>query len=130
VAANPDLGPQPYGDSAPALRATHSVLGGRPVILRLTPKTAALVGETPAEWQLLEKQVRAGRWTSGPRTDAERLRALAAELWRGSAEGRRGGVETAATGTPWLERYLERIRPLDRLRQLGGGGVTPLLDAQ
>ena len=50
------------------------------MILRLTPKTAALVGETPAEWQLLEKQVRAGRWTSGPRTEAERLRTLAAEL--------------------------------------------------
>ena len=50
------------------------------MILRLTPKTAALVGETAAEWQLLETQVRAGRWTSGPRTDAARLRALAAEL--------------------------------------------------
>jgi hypothetical protein len=37
------------------------------VILRLTPKTAALVGETPAEWQLLEKQVRASRWTTGAR---------------------------------------------------------------
>jgi hypothetical protein len=34
----------------------------------------------PAEWQLLEKPVRAGRWTSGPRTDAARFRALAAEL--------------------------------------------------
>ena len=50
------------------------------MILRLTRKTAELIGETPAEWELLEKQVRAGRWTSGPRTDAERLRALAAEL--------------------------------------------------
>lgn len=50
------------------------------MILRLTPTTAALVGESPAEWQLLETQARAGRWTSGRRTDAERLRALAAEL--------------------------------------------------
>ena len=50
------------------------------MILRLTPRTAELIGETPAEWELLEKQVRAGRWTSGPRTDAVRLRALAAEL--------------------------------------------------
>ena len=39
------------------------------MILRLTRTTAAPVGETPAEWQLLEKQVRAGRWTSGARAD-------------------------------------------------------------
>jgi hypothetical protein len=50
------------------------------MILRLTPKTAALIVETPAEWHLLEKQVRTGRWTSGPRADEARLRALAAEL--------------------------------------------------
>jgi hypothetical protein len=50
------------------------------VILRLTPKTAALVGETPTEWELLEKQVRAGTWTTGTRGDEERLRRLAAEL--------------------------------------------------
>jgi hypothetical protein len=50
------------------------------MILRLTPKTAALVGETPAEWQLLEEQVRAGRWTTGARSDEGRLRQLAAEL--------------------------------------------------
>jgi hypothetical protein len=50
------------------------------MILRLTLKTATLVGETPAEWELLEKQVRAGRWTSGPRNDERRLRELAAEL--------------------------------------------------
>jgi hypothetical protein len=50
------------------------------MILRLTSKTAALVGETPAEWQLLEKQVRAGRWTCGPRTEEGRLRLLAVEL--------------------------------------------------
>jgi len=49
------------------------------MILRLTPKTAALVGETSAEWQLLEKQVRAGRWTCGPRTEEGRLRRLALE---------------------------------------------------
>jgi hypothetical protein len=56
VATDPDLGPQPYGDSAPAPRATRSVLGGRPVILRLTPKTAAPVGECVTEWHFLEKQ--------------------------------------------------------------------------
>ena len=28
------------------------------MILRLTPTTATLVGETPAEWEMLEKQVR------------------------------------------------------------------------
>jgi hypothetical protein len=60
--------------------AAGSALGDGPVILRVTLKTAELLGETPAEWQLLEKQVRAGRWTSGPRTDAARLRTLAAEL--------------------------------------------------
>ena len=32
------------------------VLGARPVILRLAPKTAELIGETTAEWRLLEKQ--------------------------------------------------------------------------
>jgi hypothetical protein len=50
------------------------------MILRLTPTTAALIGETVPEWQLLEKQVRAGRWTTGPRADESRLSALAAEL--------------------------------------------------
>jgi hypothetical protein len=50
------------------------------MILRLTPKTAALVGDTPAEWQLLERQVRAGRWTCGPRMEEGRLRQLAVEL--------------------------------------------------
>jgi hypothetical protein len=37
------------------------------MILQFTPKTATLVGESLAEWQLLEQQVRAGRWTSGRR---------------------------------------------------------------
>ena len=50
------------------------------MILRLTPKTASLIGETPGEWLLLEKQVRTGRWTSGPRAEEDRLRTLAAEL--------------------------------------------------
>jgi hypothetical protein len=65
------------------------------VILRLTPKTATLVGETPAEWELLEKQVRAGRWSSGPRNDEGRLRELAAEL---GVPLREGGV------VPWKRR--------------------------
>jgi hypothetical protein len=50
------------------------------MILRLTPKTAALVGATAAEWQLLENQVRAVRWTCGPRTEEGRLRQPAVEL--------------------------------------------------
>jgi hypothetical protein len=36
------------------------------VILRLTPKTAALAGENPPSGQNLQNQVRSGRWTSGP----------------------------------------------------------------
>ena len=48
--------------------------------LRLTPITAALVAETAAEWQLLERQVPAGRWTTGTRADEDRLRAFASEL--------------------------------------------------
>jgi hypothetical protein len=50
------------------------------MILRVTLKTATLIGETAAEWQLLEKQVRAGLWTSGPRMDEGRLRQMAVEL--------------------------------------------------
>jgi hypothetical protein len=50
------------------------------MILRLTATTADLMGETGAEWELLEKQTRAGRWISGPRTKEGRLRALAADL--------------------------------------------------
>ena len=50
------------------------------MILRLTRATAELVGESADEWQTLEKQVRLGRWTSGPRSDESRLREVAAEL--------------------------------------------------
>jgi hypothetical protein len=50
------------------------------MILRLTCTTAELLGENAAEWQVLEKQVRAGQWTSGRRAEEGRLRALAAEL--------------------------------------------------
>jgi len=50
------------------------------MILRVTVKTAELIGETPAEWQCLEKQVRAGRSTTGARQDARRLQQLAEEL--------------------------------------------------
>src|SRR5437870_3687262 len=49
------------------------------MILRLTPTTASLVGETAAEWQLLEKQVRAGQWTIGSRADEAKLRQFPAE---------------------------------------------------
>ena len=50
------------------------------MILRLTPTTVALAGETAAEWQWLETQVRAGRWTTGALADAVRLRRVALEL--------------------------------------------------
>jgi hypothetical protein len=50
------------------------------MILRLTRTAAELIGESPAEWDLLEKPVRAGRWTTGTRADEGRLRQLAAEL--------------------------------------------------
>ena len=74
------------------------------MILRLTDKTAELIGETPAEWQLLEKQVRAGRWTSGPRTDVSRLRALAAAL----------GVAVREEGVVgWKRRPRAPMGPLD-----------------
>jgi hypothetical protein len=59
------------------------------MILRLTPKTAALVGETAAEWELLEKQVRAGRWTTGVRAERLRLRALASCRGDGAPRDRR-----------------------------------------
>jgi hypothetical protein len=50
------------------------------MILRLTPTTTTLIGETFREWELLEKQARSGRWTTGTRADEARLRALAVEL--------------------------------------------------
>ena len=37
------------------------------MILRLTPKTAELIDESPGEWELLEKPVRAGLRTTGNR---------------------------------------------------------------
>jgi hypothetical protein len=80
VVPGPDLGARPDGESAAAMGVGCPILGDRHMILHLTLKTAALVGETPAEWELLEKQVRAGRWTTGPPADESRLRALAAEL--------------------------------------------------
>jgi len=80
VAARADLGARADAEPVATVGSAGSPLGDGPVILRVTLKTAELVGETPAEWQLLEKQVRAGRWTSGLRTDVGRLRPLAAEL--------------------------------------------------
>jgi hypothetical protein len=50
------------------------------MILRLTLTTAELVGESAAEWQVLEQMVRLGEWTSGPRKDEWRLRYLAARF--------------------------------------------------
>jgi hypothetical protein len=50
------------------------------VILRFTLDVAALIGESPAEWETLEGQARAGRWTTAPLVEVERLRALASDL--------------------------------------------------
>jgi hypothetical protein len=47
------------------------------MILKLTRATAELLGENADEWQVLEKCVRLGQWTTGPRTDEVRLRQLA-----------------------------------------------------
>jgi hypothetical protein len=72
------------------------------MILRLTLNTAALIGETPAEWQLVEKQVRAGRWTSGARAEEGRLRELAVEL--------RVALQVEEVGVvPWKRR--DRYEP-------------------
>jgi hypothetical protein len=72
------------------------------VILYLTLKTAVLVGETPAEWQLLEKQARAGQGTTGTRSDEGQVRALAAE--RGVTLREEGVV-------PWKRRWCKRKLP-------------------
>jgi hypothetical protein len=68
------------------------------MILRLSPKTATLVGENATEWEWLEEQVRAGRRTTGTRADEAGLRALAAEL------GPELKVEEAGVG-PWRRRW-------------------------
>jgi hypothetical protein len=61
--------------------------------------TATLEGENAAEWELLEQQVRAGRWTTGARADEGRLRQLAAEL----------GVTVREEGVvPWRRRRKPR----------------------
>jgi hypothetical protein len=70
------------------------------MILRLTPKTAAPVGETAEEWELLEKQVRAGRWTTGERADEGRLRQLAGDLGVPVAGGGRGADAAAHPAAP------------------------------
>jgi hypothetical protein len=88
------------------------------MILRLTPKTATLVGETAAEWQLLEEQVRAGRWTSGPRTDEGRLRALAVEL---GVAMREASGPTEAQQRRIREKLADRTLPRELL-----GGVFPV----
>ena len=91
------------------------------MIVRLTPKTAALVGETPAEWELLETQVRTGPWTSGPRTDAGRLRALAAELGvavrdaSGPTEASKRGFERSSPPGPCLGNCSAVCRPFHPL---------------
>ena len=74
------------------------------MILKFTRSTAELMGESAAEWQALEKQVRLGRWTSGPRTDEGRLRQLAAEL-----------------GVPLRVEGMAVLRTRDRLRRPASG---------
>jgi hypothetical protein len=49
------------------------------MILRLTDKTAALIGESPGR-VAAPRQARVARWTSGPRNDEGGLRELASEL--------------------------------------------------
>src|SRR5262249_32830437 len=70
VAARADLGARADAQSPATLGPARAALDDGRMILRMTLKPAELVGETAAEWQLLEKQVRAGRWTSGARADA------------------------------------------------------------
>jgi hypothetical protein len=82
-------------EPAATVGAASAAMGGRSMILRLTSSTAALVGETAAEWELLEKQGsrgaldhrRAGR--RGPAADARRgaSGAGAGERWN-----RNGGL--------------------------------------
>ena len=55
VAARADLGPCTDTEPFAAVGPAGPALGDGPMILRLTFKTATLVGETPTEWQLLEK---------------------------------------------------------------------------
>lgn len=50
------FGSPTWARPAATVAARRPVLGARPVILRLAPKTAELIGETTAEWRLLEKQ--------------------------------------------------------------------------
>jgi hypothetical protein len=50
------------------------------VVLRLTPTTAELLGESANEWEALEQLVRLGQRTSAPRTEEWRLRGLASRL--------------------------------------------------
>lgn len=50
------------------------------MILHLTPTTASLLGETPAEWEALEAMARRGSWTVGRRGEEERLRRMAEAL--------------------------------------------------
>jgi hypothetical protein len=52
------------------------------MIFRIPRTTVELVGEGADEWQRLEKLVRLGQRTTGPRTDESRLRQLASELLR------------------------------------------------
>jgi hypothetical protein len=88
------------------------------MILRLTPKTAALVGETPAEGQLLEKEVRAGCWTTGhglTRTDSANWRRILASFY---GEGVRADAGTEASppstrlgGALGREGVASRVRP-------------------
>ena len=50
------------------------------MILRFTLDLATLIGESPAEWNTLEDQARAGRWTTARVAEVKRLRELASDL--------------------------------------------------
>jgi hypothetical protein len=94
------------------------------VILRLTLKTAQLVGESPAEWQALEKLVRLGEWTTGPRTDEDRLRQLVAELRRSNTHKLLTGANRVMSFVTSDSQIRQPTRR-PRARALDRGAGTP-----
>lgn len=85
------------------------------MILRLTRTTAQLVGKSTVEWQTLEKLVRLGQWTRGPRTDEARLRQLVSEL----------GVPLRVEGGPVLRSRSSGATTSHRWSRLTGAAADP-----
>jgi hypothetical protein len=65
------------------------------VILRFTPRTAELIGETSAQWELLEQQVRGAMDEPTPEGRGEAAGACAGLRCAASRRGRRDGVVAA-----------------------------------